>query len=98
MKKLIQIILLVWFIVVNLLILGPSLYLLVAGGDDVQGQTPPSAPQPPAPVSIGPLETSLNLEQQKQQIEAYKQQVAAYGEQVKSYSQQVTAYTQQVSA
>ena len=98
MKKAIQIILLTWFIAVNLLILIPSLYLLTRRVDETSASQPSQAPLPPAAVAVGPLDPALDLEKQKQQVEVYKQQNAAYAEQVKAYTQQVSAYTQQVAA
>lgn len=100
LKKLIQIILLVWFVAINVAILVPSYQLLFA--PDTAGITGvlllPQPPVPPPLVVVGPLDPNLNLEQQKQQVETYKQQVGTYVEQIKAYTQQVTAYTQQVAA
>ncbi|HEY0319571.1 MAG TPA: hypothetical protein VGC66_01230 [Pyrinomonadaceae bacterium] len=99
MKTAIQLILLTWFITVNLFILIPSLFLLKSGGVDESAaiQKPPPPP-PPVALAVGPLDSTLDIEKQKQQVEAYKQHVGAYAEQVKAYTQQVTAYGQQVNA
>ena len=101
LKTLLQIILLVWFIAINVAILIPSYQLLFARG--VVGAAGGRVlPQPPelktAPVVVGPLDSNLDLEKQKQQVETYKQQVATYAENIKAYTQQVTSYTQQVEA
>jgi hypothetical protein len=97
MKTAIQIILLTWFIVVNLLIIGPSFYLLLQQ-PTVATAEQPKVPSPPGDVTLASLDPALDIEKQKQQVEAYKQQVAAYTERVKVYTQQVAAYGQQVTA
>jgi hypothetical protein len=89
MKKAIQLILLAWFLTVNLFILIPSFYLLRGSSDETT--KPPTPPAPPAAMAIGPLDPSLDLEKQKQQLEVYKLQVGHYAEQVKTYTQQVAA-------
>lgn len=100
-KRLIQGILLLWFVAINVAILIPS-YQLLFGPDaagPASGQVLPLPPVPPSTsVVIGPLDSTLDLEKQKQQVETYKQQAAAYAEQIKVYTQQVTAYTQQIEA
>lgn len=98
MKKAIQLILLTWFITVNLFILIPSFFLLRSGGDETAASQPPPPPQPPQTVSVGPLDPALDIEKQKQQVEAYKQQTGVYAERVKAYAQEVSAYGQQVTA
>jgi hypothetical protein len=100
-KLVIQVILLLWFVVINVAILVPSYQILFCSEDTItEGVQPAPHPPgpPPAPAAIGPLDPSLDLEKQKQQVEAYKQQVSAYAEQVKAYTQEMTAYTQQVTA
>ena len=97
MKTAIQVILLLWFIVVNALIIGPSAYLLVQQPTVVTAEQP-KLPSPPADVTLASLDPALDVEKQKQQVEAYKQQVAAYTERVKVYTQQVASYGQQVTA
>ena len=97
MKKTIQIILLGWFISVNLLIIGPSLYLLIRQ-PDADGSEQPKLPTSPVHLELPSLNAELDIEKQRQQVEAYKQQVAAYTERVKAYTQEVTAYGQQVTA
>ena len=91
-KRLIQTILVVWFIAINVGILIPSYLLLFSAGKEAGAAQPINAPTPPTPPNVGPLDTNLNAEAQKQQVETYKQQVAGYVEQVKSYTQQVAAY------
>jgi hypothetical protein len=98
MKTTIQLLLLTWFVTVNLFILIPSFTLLRSGVDESSATQPPHPPQPPPPVNVGLLDPTLDLEKQKQQIEAYKQQVGGYAEQIKAYTQQVSAYSQQVTA
>lgn len=101
-KKLIQVILLVWFIAINVAILVPSYQLLFGrdADDAADGQPPP--PNPPATprlaAAIGPLDPALDIEKQRQQVETYKQQVGTYAEQIKAYTQEVSAYTQQLAA
>ena len=97
MKKTIQIILLLWFISVNLLIIGPSYYLLTDQAE-TEGSEQPKVPNSPPDLNLAPLNADLDIEKQKQQVEAHKQQVAAYTERVKAYTQQVTVYGQQVTA
>lgn len=100
LRRLIQIILVVWFIAVNVAILVPSYQLLFGDADSNEGRQ--TLPQPlraaPTPPAVGPLDPALDIEKQKQQVEAYKQQVGTYTEQVKVYTQEVTAYTQQLAA
>lgn len=98
MKTTIQLLLLTWFVTVNLFILIPSFMLLRSGVDESSATQPPQPPQPPPPVNVGLLDPTLDLEKQRQQIEAYKQQVGGYAEQIKAYTQQVSAYSQQVTA
>lgn len=101
LKPIIQVILLIWFIAVNLAILIPSYQLLFGRSEEgVTSRPQPPAPPapPPAPVAIGQPDPKLDIEAQKQQVELSKQQVAAYAEQIKAYTQEVSAYTQQVTA
>ncbi len=93
LKKLIQGILVIWFIAINVAILIPSYGLLFdAGNESGSSPQPLPTPVPPSPPVVGPLDSTLNADGQKQQVETYKQQVAVYVEQVKSYTQQVSAY------
>lgn len=100
LRRLIQIILVVWFIAVNAAILIPSYQLLFGDAEGAEGrQTLPQPPRAaPAPPTVGPLDPALPVEKQKEQVEVYKQQVGAYTEHVKVYTQEVTAYTQQLAA
>lgn len=99
-KLSLQIILMAWFIAVNVAILVPSYRLLFGSVDEgvANGPQPHPPSPPPASMLVGPLDPNLDLEKQKQQVESYKQQVAAYAEQIKAYSQEVAGYTQQVAA
>lgn len=93
MKRLIQVLLVGWFLAISLAILIPSYCLLLGAGDETGASTQPlQTPVPPAPPVIGPLDSTLGTDAQKQQVDTYKQQVSAYVEQVKSYTQQVAAY------
>lgn len=100
-KRVIQGILLVWFLSVNVAILVPSYKLLFGSehtGNAARSQ-PPDPPPPPSPLSgVGPIDSTLDAARQAQQVEVYKQQVAAYAEQIKGYTQEVAAYTQRVAA
>jgi hypothetical protein len=98
LKGLIQVILLVWFIVVNASILIPSWQMLYGTPDrDIANRPPPTPPlMPPAPAM--PPDTQTDAAQQPQRLEVYKQQAAVYAEQVKSYANEVAAYAQQVAA
>lgn len=100
LKRLIQAILLIWFIAISVAILVPS-YQLLFGSDDganASRSQPPAPPQAPPLKPFGPLDPTLNVTIQVQQVEGYKQQVSAYTEQIKGYTQQVTGYTQQLAA
>jgi hypothetical protein len=96
MKRVIQAILLVWFIVVSAAILIPSYQLLFGAGDPEPAKT--QAPTPPAAPSRLTFDPNLDATHQAQKLEDYKQQLAVYTEQIKGYTQEVTAYTQQVAA
>lgn len=91
LKRFIQVLLLLWFVVINAAILIPS-YRMLFGADAGPATSPLPAPTPPPPPALGPLDPALGAESQKQQVETYKQQAASYAEQVKSYTQQVAAY------
>jgi hypothetical protein len=99
LKRLIQAILVIWFLAINVAILVPSYGLLFgAGGDPAAPPRPLPTPTPPGPPAIGPLDPKLDAEAQKQQVATYKHQVASYVEQVRSYTQQVSAYKVQTEA
>jgi hypothetical protein len=96
MKKVVQWILIVWFITVNLFILIPSFVLLKESREEAVKPTPP--PDPPKEMTIGPLDSTLEIDRQKQQIEAYKLQVSLYAEEVKRHAQQVAAHKTYIEA
>ncbi|MGA9773127.1 MAG: hypothetical protein WBV94_29120 [Blastocatellia bacterium] len=98
LKRVIQAILLIWFVSINAAILIPSYQLLLTSADIANiGLSQPPAP-PPLLSTIGPLDPNLDATKQAQRLEDYKQQIAVYAEQIKGYTQEVTAYTQQVAA
>lgn len=100
MKRLIQAILLIWFLAVNIATLVPS-YRMLFGPDDTMDLSlspPPAPPQPPPPLGAsGVFKPGLDATAQAQQVEAFKQQVNGYAEQIKGYTQEVTGYTQQMA-
>lgn len=101
LKTLVQVILLVWFIAINVAILVPSYQLIfdpdALGPANRQVLPQPPAP-PPAPAVVEQGGPAPDPQKQKQQEADYQQRVGVYTEQVKAYTQEVTAYTQQVAA
>lgn len=100
-KTVIQVILLIWFLAINVAILIPSYRLIFFSPQDensVGQQLPLSPGPPPEPAPIAPLDPKLEPAKQQQQVELYKQRVNLYTEQIKAYTQEVTAYTQHVAA
>jgi ABC-type glycerol-3-phosphate transport system permease component len=99
-KNLIRIILIGWFIVLNLFIFIPAYRLFgdVFSKGDEAVQSPPSPPEPIQALSLAEIDTTLELEVLKQQILAQTEQVNAYTQRVSAYTQEVAAYTQQTEA
>lgn len=89
MKKAFQIILITWFIVVNLYILIPSFIVLKGINQQTQAK---DLPTPPPPLSIQPLDLTVALDSQKEQVNAFTQQVNAYTQRVNAFTQEVNAY------
>lgn len=94
LKRLIQSILLIWFLAVNVAILVPSYRLLFGPSDPTNtALQAPEPPQPPTLVNeINSVGTRADAGERAEQLERYKQQVTAYAEQIKGYTQQVAAY------
>jgi hypothetical protein len=89
MKKTVQIILIIWFIIINLYILIPS--FIVLQGLNLENQSV-AIPIPPSPLSLTPLNLTVSLDSQKEQVNAHTQQVNAYTQEVNAFIQQVNAY------
>jgi flagellar basal body-associated protein FliL len=95
MKQFIQILLIVWFIVLNLFILIPSYHLLNYEQENESKTLNP--PNPPPPLLIKDIKVSDPDATQKNQVSIATQQAQTYAQQVSAYTQQVNAFTQQVN-
>lgn len=94
MKKTIQYLLIVWFIIFSLLIFVPS-FLVLYEGWSYTNSTPQKAidiPTKPEPLKLEALNTTLDAEGQKKQIESMTSRVNAYTQEVSAYIQQLNAY------
>ena len=97
MKKTVQIILIVWFILLNLFILIPSFNLLFNYTEETANESIKVPDLPPAVPKLEILNSSAPEKTQDNQVKIATQQVQAYAQQIAAYTQQITAYTQEVN-
>jgi hypothetical protein len=95
MIKTIQVMLIAWFIVVNLFIFIPS-YKILKGIYSDEAVMLPKAPDPPSPPAIGGvIDPNMNRETQQEVIKAY---VSFYTQNVAAHNQQIDAYKKQLES
>lgn len=97
MRKVAQVIILVWFTVVSLFIFVPS-YFVLSNSLGHGRIIVPDPPPPPKTLSLSPIGTSLDVKVQEQQVASYVQRVGAYTQQVTAYTQELDAYKAQLTA
>lgn len=96
MIRVIQIILIAWFITVNLFILIPSYNVLEGIGHEDAKVLPKPPEQLPVPPNLsGSVDPAMNVETQKELIKAH---VSFYTQQVTAHNQQVDAYKKQLDS
>jgi hypothetical protein len=96
MTRVVQLILIAWFITVNLFILIPSYNVLKGiGHEDAKVLPKPPEPLPSPPNLSGSVNSALNAETQQELIKAH---VSFYTQQVTAHNQQIDAYKKQLDS
>ena len=96
MIRVIQIVLVAWFITVNLFILIPSYNVLKGIGHDDAKVLPKPPEQLPLPPNLsGSVNPTINVETQQELIKAH---VSFYTQQVTAHNQQIDAYKKQLDS
>jgi ABC-type glycerol-3-phosphate transport system permease component len=96
MTRVVQIILIAWFLMVSLFIFIPS-YNVLKGIDQGDAKVLPKPPDPPPspPNLSGSVTSGLSAETQQELIKA---QVSFYTQQVATHNQQIDAYKKQLDS
>ena len=94
MVRAIQLILIAWFIVVNLFIFVPS-YKVLKGISNDEAIVLPKAPEPPSPPSLGGLDPTMNPQTQQELIKAH---VSFFTQQIAGHNQRTDAYKKQLDS
>lgn len=103
MAKLLKVLLLAWFFVVNLFIWIPSYRLLMtADSAAASSRTPPELPEEPAELNaalrLDALPDGLSVEQLIERVKSQEQQVKAHGIQMEGYKARLGAFANEVDA